>query len=110
MLTIKLYYTIVMDYAILRIKGHQYKVSEGQEILVDRIGDGKVEADILLVSKAAKVKIGKPVVKDAKVTIKVLGEEKGEKIDVYKYKSKSRYRRHTGFRPQYTRLLVQKIA
>jgi large subunit ribosomal protein L21 len=99
-----------MDYAILRIKGHQYKVSEGQEILVDRIGDAKIEADILLVSKEGKVKIGKPIVKDAKVTIKVLGEEKGEKLDVYKYKAKSRYRRHTGFRPQYTRLLVEKIS
>ena len=110
MLIIKLYYTIIMDYAVVRIKGHQYKVSEGQEILVDRIGDAKLEADILLVSKACKVKIGKPVIKDAKVTIKVLGEEKGEKIDVYKYKSKSRYRRHTGFRPQLTRLLIQKIS
>ena len=117
MLTIKLYYTIVMDYAILRIKGHQYKVSEGQEILVDKVGDAKLEADILLVSKEGRVnpdsigvKIGKPLVKDAKVTIKVLGEEKGEKIDVYKYKSKSRYRRHTGFRPQLTRLLIQKIS
>ena len=101
---------LVMDYAVLRIKGHQYKVSEGQEILVDKIGDAKVEADILLVSKDGKIKVGKPFVKDAKVTIKVLGEEKGEKIDVYKYKSKSRYRRHTGFRSQLTRLLVQKIS
>ncbi|MCX6705667.1 MAG: 50S ribosomal protein L21 [Candidatus Woesebacteria bacterium] len=108
-----------MDYAVLRIKGHQYKVSEGQEILVDKInladsvgkvGDAKLEADILLVSKEDKVKVGKPLVKDAKVTIKVLGEEKGEKIDVYKYKSKSRYRRHTGFRSQLTRLLIQKIS
>lgn len=99
-----------MDYAVVKIKGHQYKVLEGQEILVDRIPDGKVEADILLVSKDGKIKVGKPVVKDVKVTIKVLGEEKGEKIDVYKYKSKSRYRRHTGFRPQYTRLLIQKIS
>lgn len=99
-----------MDHAVLRIKGHQYKVSEGQEILVDRIGEGKLEADILLVSKEGKVQVGKPVVKDAKVTIKVLGEEKGEKIDVYKYKSKSRYRRHIGFRSQLTRLLVQKIS
>jgi len=99
-----------MDYAIVRIKGHQYKVSEGQEILVDKVGEAKVEADILLVCKEGKVKVGKPIVKDAKVTIKVLGEEKGEKIDVYKYKSKSRYRRHTGFRSQLTRLLVQKIS
>ena len=99
-----------MDYAVLRIKGHQYKVSEGQEILVDKVGDAKLEADILLVSIDGKVRVGRPVVKDAKVTIKVLGEEKGEKIDVYKYKSKSRYRRHTGFRSQLTRLLIQKIS
>ena len=99
-----------MDYAILRIKGHQYKVSEGQEILVDKIGDAKLEFDVLLVSKDGKVVVGKPVVKDAKVAIKVLGEEKGEKIDVYKYKSKSRYRRHTGFRSQLTRLLIRKIS
>jgi large subunit ribosomal protein L21 len=99
-----------MDYAVLRIKGHQYKVSEGQEILVDKVGDAKLEADILLVSKDGKVQVGKPVVKDAKVVVKVLGEEKGEKVDVYKYKSKSRYRRHTGFRSQLTRLLIQKIS
>ena len=99
-----------MDYAVLRIKGHQYRVSEGQEILVDKVGEAKVEADILLVSIDGKVRVGKPVVKDAKVVIKVLGEEKGEKIDVYKYKSKSRYRRHTGFRSQLTRLLIQKIS
>jgi len=98
------------DYAVLRIKGHQYKVSEGQEILVDRVGDAKLQADVLLVSQEGKVSVGKPVVKDAKVVIKVLGEEKGEKIDVYKYKSKSRYRRHTGFRSQLTRLLIQKIS
>ncbi len=99
-----------MDYAVVRIKGHQYKVSEGQEILVDRVGDGKVNAEVLLVVKGDKISVGKPVVKDAKVTIKILGEEKGEKIDVYKYKSKSRYRRHTGFRSQLTRLLIQKIS
>lgn len=99
-----------MDYAVLRIKGHQYKVSEGQEILVDKIGSDKVELEVLLVSKEGSVKVGKPVVKDAKVVVKVLGEEKGEKIDVYKYKSKSRYRRHTGFRSQLTRLLIQKIS
>ena len=77
---------------------------------MDKVGDAKLQADILLISKDGKVQVGKPVVKDAKVTIKVIGEEKGEKVDVYKYKSKSRYRRHTGFRSQLTRLLVQKIS
>ncbi len=77
---------------------------------MDRVGDAKLQADVLLVSQEGKVSVGKPVVKDAKVVIKVLGEEKGEKIDVYKYKSKSRYRRHTGFRSQLTKLLIQKIS
>lgn len=96
-------------YAVLRIKGHQYKVIEGEEILVDKI-EGQPEAEVLLVADEAKVEIGKPIVKSAKVTLKVVKElEKGEKIDVIKYKSKSRYRKHIGFRAQLTRLLVQKI-
>jgi len=97
-------------YAVLRIKGHQYKIAEGEEILVDKIS-GKPEAEVLLVADGDKIMLGKPTLKDVKVTLKVVKElEKGEKIDVVKYKAKSRYRRHTGFRPQYTRLLVQKIA
>lgn len=101
-----------MKYAVVKIQGHQYKIAEGEEILVDKVKDTKkVEADVLLVADGAKVKIGKPVVKGAKVTFKVLkDEEKGEKIHVRKYKAKSRYRKHTGFRAVFTRLLVQKIA
>lgn len=101
-----------MKYAVVKITGHQYKVSEGEEILVDKIVDPKkIEAEVLLVSDEGKVKIGKPTVKDAKVTFKVVTElEKGEKIDIRKYKAKSRYRKHTGFRASLTRLLVQKIA
>lgn len=97
-------------YAIIKLAGHQYKVVEGEEILVDRLIDLKSIPEVLLVVEAGKVKVGKPKVTGAKVTIKIIGEEKGKKIDVYKYKAKSRYRKHTGFRPQYTRVLVQKIA
>lgn len=98
------------NYAVIRIKGHQYKVSEGEEVLVDKI-TGKPEAEVLLVADREKAKVGKPVLKDVKVSLKVVKElEKGEKIDVVKYKAKSRYRRHIGFRPQYTRLLVQKVS
>lgn len=112
-----------MKYAVIRIGGKQYKVSEGQEILVDKLVDPKkINCEVLLLVDGEKqtpntknfgvgVKIGKPVIKDAKVSVKVIKEmEKGEKIEVYKFKAKSRYKRHTGFRPQYTRLLVQKIA
>lgn len=99
-------------YAVIRLQGKQYRVSEKDEILVDKIADPKkVEPEVLLFADDGKVKVGKPVLKDVKVKVKVLAEmEKGEKIDVYKFKAKSRYRRHTGFRPQYTKLLVEKIS
>ena len=98
-------------YAVVRIGGKQYKVEEGKEILVDKLADPKkIEAEVLLVAEGEKVDIGKPLVKEAKVTFKVVKEEeKGEKVEVYKFKAKSRYRRHTGFTPRFTRLLVQSI-
>jgi len=98
-----------MKYAVIKIQGHQYKVSEGDEILVDKL-EGKPEAEILLTVADEKVTVGKPIVKDAKVTFKVVEPVvKGEKLYIRKYKAKSRYRRKTGFRPKYTKLLVQKV-
>lgn len=101
-----------MKYAIIRIGGKQYKAEEGKELLVDKLVDPKkLEPEVLLFVDDGKAKIGKPVLKDIKVKFKVVTEiEKGEKIDVYKFKAKSRYKKHTGFRPQYTRLLVEKIS
>jgi len=100
-----------MKYAVIRLQGRQYKVSEGQEVVVDKMNDLKLEPETLLVADEKSVKVGKPLVKGAKVAIKVLSEmEKGEKVEIYKFKSKSRYKRHTGFRPQYTRVLVEKIS
>lgn len=98
-----------MKYAVIKVSGHQYRVSEGEEILVDKLSDSKVEPEVLLVVDEGKVSLGKPSVSDIKIKIKVLGEEKGEKLDVYKFKAKSRYRKHIGFRPKYTRLLIEKI-
>jgi large subunit ribosomal protein L21 len=98
-------------YAIVRVAGKQYKAVEGKEILVDKLVDPKkFEVETLLFVDDDKVKVGKPVLKDVKVSLKVLADmEKGEKIEIYKFKAKSRYKRHTGFRPQYTRLLVEKF-
>ena len=99
-------------YAVVRIGGKQYKAIEGKELLVDKIVDlAKIEPEVLLLVDDKKVKVGKPVLADVKVKIKVVTEvEKGEKLEIYKFKSKSRYRKHIGFRPQHTRLLVEKIA
>lgn len=98
-----------MKYAIIRLQGHQYKVQEGEELLVDKIKTKMVSPEVLLVKNDKKVEIGKPVVKGAKLKVKVLGAEKGEKITVKKFRAKSRYRKKIGFRPQLTRLLVKKI-
>lgn len=99
-----------MKYAVIRVGGKQYKVAEGDEILVDKLSDPKeVGAEVLLISDDGKVSVGKPVLKN-EVKLKVVSElEKGEKIEIYKFKAKSRYKRHTGFRAQYSKLLVEKI-
>lgn len=98
-------------YAVIKLKGMQYKVSEGDEILVDFIGSEKPNPQILLVVDGEKVTVGKPEVKGAKVSLKILEDKlKGKKTVIVKYKAKSRYRRKKGFRPLYTRLLVEKIS
>ena len=100
-----------MKYAIIRLKGSQYKVSEGQEILVDKISGEEINPDVLLFVDGDAVSLGTPFVKGASVSVKVVEPEvKGEKIDVMKYKAKSRYRRKIGFRPQYSKLLIEKVS
>jgi large subunit ribosomal protein L21 len=98
-----------MSYAIIRIKGKQYKVSQGDEILVDKTEEKAPKCDVLLVVGDKEVKIGKPLVSDAKVILKIVEQVKGKKISVQKFKAKSRYRRKIGFRPQLTKMLVEKI-
>ncbi len=99
-------------YAVIRIQGHQHRVFEGEELLVDKLSDTKkVDPEVLLIVNDDDIKVGTPIVIGARVKIKVLAEvEKGKKIDVLKYKAKSRYRKHIGFRPKYSRLLIEKIS
>lgn len=97
-----------MKYAVIRVSGHQYKVSEGEEFLVDKTE--KPVVDVLLTANDQEIKVGTPTVSDAKVNLTVIGDEKGEKIDVFKYKAKSRSRRKVGFRSQKTRVKVDKLA
>ena len=97
-------------FAIIKINGKQYKVSESQEILVDKVSYDNLDSKVLLYCENGKVDIGKPFLNNAKVVLEILKEdEKGEKLTVFKYKSKSRYRKKAGFRPSYTRLRVVKI-
>jgi large subunit ribosomal protein L21 len=96
-----------MKFAVIRLSGKQYKVSEGDIIEVAKTD--KTDCDVLLVVNDEKVEVGTPTVKGAKVQLEILEQFKGEKLDIYKFKAKSRYRRHTGFRPQLTKVKVVSI-
>lgn len=98
------------NFAVVRTQGHQYKVTEGESFLVPKIV-GELEFEVLLVAKGEDVTLGTPILEKHGVVLKV-AEPKvlGEKIRVFKYKAKSRYRKTIGSRPQYSELLVEKIA
>jgi len=100
-------------YAIIETGGKQYRVSPGQTIDVERLdvaeGD-TVDLDrVLLIGDGERVIAGTPTVDGAKVVATSQGEGKGKKIIVFKYKPKVRYRKKTGHRQLYTRLVIDKI-
>ena len=99
-------------YAIIATGGKQYRVSEGDVIYIEKIDaqvDSTVSFDVLLMGNDGDVKIGTPVVEGVKVEGKVVGQIRGEKIVVYKYKSKKNYRRTQGHRQPYTKVEITKI-
>lgn len=99
-----------LNYAVIKLGGKQYIVSEGEELIVDKLTKHNSATQVLLKSFDGKVEIGKPVITGTKIDLKVVKDvEKGEKIRVFKYKAKSRYRKTIGFRPAFTRLRVEKI-
>ncbi|MFA5308117.1 MAG: 50S ribosomal protein L21 [Dehalococcoidales bacterium] len=100
-------------YAIIETGGKQYKVTEGQTIEIDRLEaeeGGAVQLDkVLFISDGDNVTVGKPLVDGARVTATVTQNVKGDKIIIFKYKPKVRYRRKNGHRQLYTRLSIDKI-
>ena len=100
-------------YAIIETGGKQHKVSPGQTIDVERleVAEGaKVNLDqVLFISDGDKTMIGSPTIEGAKVVATAQGEGRSKKIIVFKYKPKVRYRKKTGHRQYYTRLLIDKI-
>lgn len=100
-------------YAIIETGGKQYKVNPGQTIDVERLGVAEgstVELDrVLLIGDGERVIVGTPTVDGAKVVATSQGEGKGKKVIVFRYKSKVRYRKKTGHRQFYTRLVIDKI-
>ena len=99
-------------YAIIATGGKQYRVSEGDVIYIEKIDaqvDSTVSFDVLLVENEGDVKVGTPIVEGVKVEGKVVGQIRGEKIVVFKYKSKKNYRRKQGHRQPYTKVEITRI-
>ncbi|MEX0850692.1 MAG: 50S ribosomal protein L21 [Gaiellaceae bacterium] len=98
-----------MTYAIIKVGGKQYRVREGERLLVDRLAEDEGSTftpTVLLVGGD-----GEPVLDpgDLKVMAKVLGAVKGPKIRIGKYKKRTGYRRHTGFRSSLTQIEIESI-
>jgi large subunit ribosomal protein L21 len=101
-------------YAIIRDRGMQYRVQEGQVLdiaLKSELEAGnELSIDEVLLVGGEKTIVGSPTIAGASVTLKVIGEVQDDKIVVFRYKSKKRYRRRTGHRQDLTRVQVTKIA
>jgi large subunit ribosomal protein L21 len=96
------------DYAIISLGGKQYRVSEGDRLLVDRLstGEGKTfHPDVLFTGGGGKPNLSPRI----QVTAKVVGTPLGDKIRIGKYKAKKGYRRHTGFRAKLSEIEIQSI-
>jgi large subunit ribosomal protein L21 len=102
-----------MEYIVFKSGGKQHKSSVGDILDVDKIlgkkDDSIVLDNVMLWVNEGNIKIGKPSLTDVKVHAKILDQFKGKKLTVRKFKAKSRYRRTTGFRPQLTKLKIEKI-
>lgn len=100
-------------FAVIRTGGKQYRVQPGDTLEVEKlsgeVGESVELDDVLLVSDGDDVKIGQPVVEGARVTAKITGQHRGEKLLVFRYRPKKRIRVRRGHRQYLTRLEIQSI-
>jgi large subunit ribosomal protein L21 len=93
-------------YAIFRAQGKQFRAEEGKTVRLPRMdveAGSKVTFDeVLLTSDGDSITAGTPMIKGAKVTAEVIGDAKGEKIYVFRFKRRKNVRRKTGHRAKFT--------
>jgi large subunit ribosomal protein L21 len=100
-------------YAVVETGGKQYRVAVGQTIDVEKL-DGEDGAEVtldrvLLVANDGAISVGAPVVEGARVLATVERQFKDDKVIVFKFKAKKRYRRKRGHRQPLTRLAIKEI-
>ena len=100
-------------YAIVEIAGQQFKVEKNRKIYVHRLKEeegAKIEIDkVLLVDNDGEIKVGKPVVENAKVKATVLAHPKGDKVLVFKKKRRKGYKVLNGHRQYFTQIQIEDI-
>ena len=105
-----------MSFAIIKTGGKQYKVAEGDKVLIEKIDHAigeEFDFDQVLMlgnGSAENAKIGTPLVDGAKVRVRVLDHAKAPKKIIFKFKNKTRYWKKKGHRQPYTKIEILKIA
>jgi large subunit ribosomal protein L21 len=100
---------ILMTYAIVKLGGKQYRVHEGEQLVVDRLAVDESKTfhpEVLLVGGDGKAELSP---KGVQVTARVVGHELGKKIIIGKHRRRTGYRRRNGFRAQLSRVEIQTI-
>ena len=98
-----------MTYAIVKLGGKQYRVQEGEKLLVDRLAVGEdttFHPEVLFVGGGGQAELAP---KGVQVTAKVVGHVLGDKIRIGKYKKRTGYKRHNGFRAKLSQVQIEAI-
>lgn len=102
-----------MSYAIVRASGKQHRVKQGEQLTIDRmqaeVGEEFTLGDVLLLAQGDAVTVGRPLVDGAKVTAKVVGHGRGDKIRVFKRKKRKGFHKTIGHRQALTHIEIIEI-
>lgn len=112
-MTASLTVIIKIMYAIVEIKGQQFKVEKEQKIFVHRLGENEGETvtfeNVLLTDNDGKIKVGTPYIKGVSVTAKVLEHTKADKIKIFKKKRRKGFKKSQGHRQYLTQIQIENI-
>ncbi len=101
-------------YAVFKTGGKQYRASQGEKLKVEKLdaaaGDTIEFGEVLLVGEGAAITVGKPLISGAKVTAKVVAQDRHDKITVIKFKRRTTYKRMHGHRQAFTLVEITGIA
>jgi large subunit ribosomal protein L21 len=101
-------------YAVIKTGGKQHKVSQGDEISIEKINGSKGETvvfdEVLMVSSGEDVKVGTPFLEGARVEGEIIDQTKAGKINVFKMKRRKGFKKKTGHRQKLTRMKIKEIS